>query len=181
MLGDVVVLFLFFEKPSDCFAQWLYRFTFLPTVHRVPFSLHPNPRVFQSGFLVDAVSASPRFLPATPECSSPLPTARICTCLPEGFSEPWAFLRHTGWAGRKEWGILIPEHPQPRTDVTVCLVTQSCPTLCDPMDYRPPGSSVYGIFPAKLLEWVAISSSSRYSWPRDQTCISCIGRQTLYH
>ena len=60
------------------------------------------------------------------------------------------------------------------------LVTQLCPTLCDPRDYSPPGSSVHGILQAKVLEWVAISSSRRSSWPRDQTCISfvsCFGRQ----
>ena len=39
------------------------------------------------------------------------------------------------------------------------LVTQSCPTLCDPMDCNPPGSSVHGIFQARVLEWVAISFS----------------------
>ena len=38
----------------------------------------------------------------------------------------------------------------------VCLVTQSCPTLCDPMDCSPPGSSVHGIFEAGILEWIAI-------------------------
>ena len=36
------------------------------------------------------------------------------------------------------------------------LVTQSCLTLCDPVDYNPPGSSVHGIFQARILEWVAI-------------------------
>ena len=38
-------------------------------------------------------------------------------------------------------------------------VTQSCPTLCDPMDCSPPGSSVHGILQARILEWVAISFS----------------------
>ena len=38
------------------------------------------------------------------------------------------------------------------------LVTQSCPTLCDPMDCRLPGSSVHGILQARLLGWVACSS-----------------------
>ena len=46
--------------------------------------------------------------------------------------------------------------------------------LCDPMDHRPPSSSVYGIFQARILEWVAISSSRGYSLPRDWTCFSCI-------
>ena len=39
------------------------------------------------------------------------------------------------------------------------LVPQSCPTLCDSMDYSPPGSSVHGILQARMLEWVAISFS----------------------
>ena len=40
-------------------------------------------------------------------------------------------------------------------------VTQSCPTLSDPMDCSPPGSSVHGIFQARVLEWVAIAFSER--------------------
>ena len=42
-----------------------------------------------------------------------------------------------------------------------CMCTkllQSCPTLCDPMDYSPPGSSVHGILQARILEWVAMPS-----------------------
>ena len=37
-------------------------------------------------------------------------------------------------------------------------VAQSCPTLCDPMDCSPPGSSVHGIFQARVLEWVPLPS-----------------------
>ena len=36
---------------------------------------------------------------------------------------------------------------------------QSCPTQCDPIDSRPPGSSIHGIFQARVLEWVAIAFS----------------------
>ena len=54
------------------------------------------------------------------------------------------------------------------------LVTQSCLTLCDPMDCSPPGFSLYGIFQAKILEWVAIPFSRGSSPPRDQTRVSCI-------
>ena len=61
------------------------------------------------------------------------------------------------------------------------LVAQSCPTLCDAMDYSPPGSSVHGILQARILEWVAVSFSKGCSWPRDPTWDSCIGRQILYH
>ena len=39
------------------------------------------------------------------------------------------------------------------------LVTQSCPTLCNPRDYSPPGPSVHGILQARILQWAAISSS----------------------
>ena len=53
-------------------------------------------------------------------------------------------------------------------------VAQSCPTLCDPMDCSLPGSSIHGIFQARILEWVAISFSRRSSRPRDWTWISCI-------
>ena len=53
-------------------------------------------------------------------------------------------------------------------------VVQSCPTLCDPMDYSPPGFSIHGIFQARILEWVAISFSRRSSSPRDQTRVSRI-------
>ena len=53
-------------------------------------------------------------------------------------------------------------------------VTQSCPTLCDPMDCSPPGFYIHGGFQARVLEWVAISFSRGPSWPRDQTRVSCI-------
>ena len=54
------------------------------------------------------------------------------------------------------------------------LVTQSCLTSCNPMDYCPPGSSVHGILQARILEWVAIPFSRGSSWPRDRTWISHI-------
>ena len=51
---------------------------------------------------------------------------------------------------------------------------KSCPTLYDPMDCSPPGSSVHGILQAKILEWVAMPFSRGSSRPRDWTHISCI-------
>ena len=50
---------------------------------------------------------------------------------------------------------------------------QSCPTLCDPMDCNPPGSSILGILQARMLEWVSIPSFRGSSPSRDQTCGSC--------
>ena len=49
------------------------------------------------------------------------------------------------------------------------------------MDCSPPSSSLCEISQARILEWVAISSFRESSQPRDQTCISCIGRRILYH
>ena len=51
---------------------------------------------------------------------------------------------------------------------------QSRPTLCDPMDYSPPDSSVCGILQARILQRVAIPFSKESSWPRDWTQVSCI-------
>ena len=61
--------------------------------------------------------------------------------------------------------------------VSVCmcvLFSQSCLTLCGPLDCSPTCSSVHGILQARILEWVAISFSRGSSWPRDQTWVSCI-------
>ena len=63
----------------------------------------------------------------------------------------------------------------------VYAISQSCLTLFDPMSQ--PDSSVHGIFQARLLEWVAISSSKESSRPRNWTHVSCAsrtGRWILY-
>ena len=59
----------------------------------------------------------------------------------------------------------------------VCMymkIAQLCPTLCNPMAYSLPGSSVHGILQARILEWVAIPFSRRSFQPRDQTQVSHI-------
>ena len=61
--------------------------------------------------------------------------------------------------------------------VCVCLIAQSCLTLCDPLDCSPPGISVRGILQARILEWVAVSSSRGSSQPRDGTPVTCLGRR----
>ena len=66
--------------------------------------------------------------------------------------------------------------------IHACPATQSCLTLCDPTDYSLPGSSVSGVFQARILEWVCISFSKGSFGPWDQThvsYISCIGRWVL--
>ena len=52
-------------------------------------------------------------------------------------------------------------------DIGLCLVAQLCPTLCDPMDYSPLGSSVHEILQARILKWLAMPSSRGSSQPRD--------------
>ena len=58
--------------------------------------------------------------------------------------------------------------------VCMCSLAQLYPTLCDPMDCSPLGSSVHGISQARRLEWVAISYSRGSSWPGSLTHISCV-------
>ena len=58
-------------------------------------------------------------------------------------------------------------------------MAKSCPTLCSPMDCSPPGSSVYVIFLARILEWVAISFCRGSSPPRDWTWASCFAGRFL--
>ena len=70
-------------------------------------------------------------------------------------------------------GIMGPEvmwlvqGKQPTAGGSGCLVSKSCPTLCDPMDCSLPGSSVHEVSQARILEWVAISISRGSSWPRE--------------
>ena len=68
--------------------------------------------------------------------------------------------------------------------VCVHVHAQSCPPLCNLVDCSPQVSSVRGILWARMLEWIAISSSGQSSRPRDLNCVSsvsCIGGWILYH
>ena len=76
------------------------------------------------------------------------------------------------------FALLFSAHCNFKHECCWWSVIQACPTL-----FNPPGSSVHGISQARLLEWVAISYSRRFSLPRDRThvsCVSCRGRQILY-
>ena len=66
----------------------------------------------------------------------------------------------------------LTQHYKSTKCVCVCVcvkVAQSCPTLCDPMDY-----TVHGILQARILEWVAFSFSKGSSQPRNRTQVSYI-------
>ena len=58
-------------------------------------------------------------------------------------------------------------------------VAQSCPTLCDPVDYNQPGSSVHGVLQASILEWVAVPFSKVSSQPRGRTQVSRLAGRFL--
>ena len=66
-----------------------------------------------------------------------------------------------------KWCVCHLVHPS-------VLFSQSCPTLCDPMDYSPPGSSIQRILQASIMEWVAILFFRVCSPPRDWTQVSHI-------
>ena len=79
-------------------------------------------------------------------------------------------------------GMCWHQDPNTSTKCYVCSAVQSCPILCNLVDCSPPGSSVCGIFQARILEQIAISSTRGSSWPRDRTrisCVVCIGRWIL--
>ena len=59
------------------------------------------------------------------------------------------------------------------------LALQPCLTLCNPVDYSRPGSSVHGVLQAKILEWVAIPFSKGSSAPKDRTQVSCMAGRFL--
>ena len=98
-------------------------------------------------------------------------------------SRPWS----SGLLLNALWSLFSPSGSQG-------FPTQSLFSLCtvavellshvqlfhNPMDCSPPGSSVHGILQGRILKWVAIPFSRGSSWPRDQTYVSCTGRQILY-
>ena len=87
-------------------------------------------------------------------------------------SSPWCFYPITLssvdlldlWASKT-----CNSQPRSRTQLSKTQVTQSCQTLCDPVDY-----TVCGILQARILEWVAFPFSRGSSQPRDWTQVSCI-------
>ena len=113
----------------------------------------------------------------------------------------WGHRVRLDWATELNWtdtgvGYHFPppgDLPDPAAEpaflvspVSACVLSQfqSCPTLCDPMDYSLPGSSVHEILQARILEWVAMASFRGSSQPRDRTCVSYVsfkGGQALYH
>ena len=110
-------------------------------------------------------------------CNLLLFSALVVSFMEHYFSLSSAFAIHCLCHSRLARGISLSLHPSEDFNVIlgfsagcgspnwscVVLVTQLCPNLCNPMDCSPPGSSVHGIFQARIVEWVAISFSN-WSW-----------------
>ena len=106
---------------------------------------------------------------------APKQNKHLCFLLGEG----WRWVKQVKTAGRNLppflsdllsiFSPLVLQKKKKKSEVT-----QSCPTLCDPMDCRRLGSSIHRIFQARILEWIAISFSKGSSPPRDWTQVSCI-------
>ena len=77
------------------------------------------------------------------------------------------------------WRLQFSEMNINVVSMWTCLVIQLSSTLCNPMDYSPPGTSVHGILQARILEWVAMSFSRGSPQPRDQTQVSWIAEDSL--
>ena len=93
--------------------------------------------------------------------------SRHFACVVQGTKSSANRLWDQSWEfGRSMPGLVMKESENE--------VTQLCPTLCDPIDCSPPGSSIHGILQAKILEWVAISFSRGFSFSRDRTWVSFI-------
>ena len=86
------------------------------------------------------------------------------------------FKRRTQPAKTPHYSEISQRRPgiQLAPDLPVCPPSLSLIQLYDPMGCGPPGSSLYGISQTRILEQVAISFSRGPSWPKDQTCVSCI-------
>ena len=90
------------------------------------------------------------------------------------------------WEAQEKYYVLlnsqsefVPYSRFLKKPIIVCVLFSL--TLCYTVDYNLPGSSVCGIFQARILEWVAISFSRASSWPRDWICVSSIAGRFFTH
>ena len=94
-------------------------------------------------------------------------------------SQMHEFNKEIIWLQRKKGSCKVNENTgsglaHTRLSLVLSPLAQSCLTLCDPMHYSLPGSSVHGILQARILEWVAMPYCRGTSQPRNQTRVSCI-------
>ena len=94
-------------------------------------------------------------------------TQFTCTCGQPEKSDPLGYQTPESEERTEEIFHRISLNLAWETNLCMCAKSiQSGPSLCDPMDCSPAGSSVHGILQARLLEWVVMPSSRGSSWPR---------------
>ena len=121
-------------------------------------------------------------------------SGRICRLVGQGELQPSHLANEASVKLPERGGVMMPIYWWQQWKQLIVLTTrwqalftmkvkvkgaQSCPTLCDPMDCGPSGSSVYGILQARILEWVAIPFSRGSSQSKDQTQVSRIAGRFL--
>ena len=95
----------------------------------------------------------------------------FCLLTIPGGEKQWELNQNKGDGGLHRLRITMCRNWRGKGKIKV-IVSQSCPTLCNPVDCSPPGSSVHGILWARILQWVDILFSRGSSPPRDQTWVS---------
>ena len=145
---------------SDGMILVFWMLSFKPTFSLSSFTFIK--RLFSSSSLSAISVVSPREAPQLVQFSS---VTQSCPtlCYPMNCSTPGLPVHHqlpellTCLVTIFGYGLLIWKISS--TVLCMCSLTQSSPTLCDPMNHSPPDSSVHGTFQARILEWVAISYS----------------------
>ena len=161
-------------------SQWCHHLLFCCPLFFLPSSF-PSTSVFSNELALwmrwPNIGALASVLPMNIQGWFPLGLTGLISLQSKGFSR--VFSRPTIWnhqffsAQPSLWSHI--KRSLYNSHICVCmLVTQLCPTLCNPMDCSPPGSSANGISQARILEWVAVSFSRGYSGPRDTTQFSWI-------
>ena len=133
------------EQPEAWFPTWIHCPASVPHLHTEPWA--------------QPLAHSRLLLPISLWSPSRLPFATSLSASPLSWHYPRLWKRCSS-------GRLL--------SFVLCLVTPSCPTLCKLMDCSPPGSSVHGILQARILELVAMPSSTGSSQSGNQTQVSCI-------
>ena len=139
-----------FSAINHCPA-WIGFFSFIYMIH----PSGPFPFQFYYDFFRDAFSDPTVKLAAKSlqSCPTVRPQRRQPTRLPRPWDSPG-----------KNTGVGCHFLFQCRKVKSESEIAQSCPTLSDPMDYSPPGSSIHGICQARVLEWGAIAFSDSETW-----------------
>ena len=108
---------------------------------------------------------TPVFFPGESQGQRSLVGCRLWGCTDSDMTE-------ATWQQQQQQRYLYPWTSFLLLTLCVYSVAQSCPTHCDPLDCSPPGSSVHGVFQARILEWVVFSFSMGSSQPRGRTHVT---------